>query len=152
MAKKQSKTFLPSTGNDKADTIIAIAVVGTVAYLGYKLVKIIATPRRVQDLENVFEEPTGVIPPTDTDLSIFKQKELAKLMDDIYQEVIGINIFYEPVIINRILNYNCYELEWANNYYLSTYGESLFEAINGEWDFIYYNEAKEKLRKCGLNY
>lgn len=151
MAKNKNRKFLPSTGNSKADTVITIAVVGAVAYIGYKLVKIIATPQRVQNFSNLFEDPVGQLPSTPTDMNIFERKKICKLMDDIHNEILGVNFTYEPVVINRILPYNCADLSYANDYYYKTYGESLLDAINGEWDFYYYTGAREKLIGCGLD-
>lgn len=151
MGKKKSKTFLPSVGNDKADAIIAIAVVGGIAFGTYKIFKLVFNDANAQDAENLFENPVGALPPPTGAINVIEQKAIAKLMDDIYSAVIGANFFYDPERINRLLAYDCATLSWANTYYSNTYGERLYDALAGEWDFWYYNEAKAKLKSCGLD-
>lgn len=79
-------------------------------------------------------------------LTIFEERKVKKKADEIFNLVEGPNFLYYPEEINAIVSYSDCEIDLLHNYYLQTYGISILDHLNGEWDGGYYNPARKKLQ------
>lgn len=132
------------TGNKNVDTIFAVAIVGGAAWIGYNIFK---------TLKDKVTPPTGRAAPLPEgcEISQWRQLTVKQHMDGIYNAHSGVNFFNYPEKVNVILSYNKCELEYANGYFIQTYGQSLYNNIYNEWDVDGdYDAAENYLKQNGL--
>lgn len=84
-------------------------------------------------------------------ISVFRTIELEKIADEIYDITIGVAWMYYPEITDKIIPLDDCELFYVHDYFLANHGYTVFEAIDGEWDFGYYDGARNRLKQAGLN-
>lgn len=136
------------TGNKNVDTGLILAGIGIGGYLIYSIVKPI-----VQRITTAITPPVGqgVNQIPGCNVSAIRQNTIKQQMDVIYSSLNGPNFFLYPDEINVILGYDLCELTYGNDYYIQTYGMSLYQNISGEWDLQgAYDAAENKLTQNGL--
>ena len=136
------------TGNKNIDTGLILAGIGVGGYLIYSIVKPI-----VKRITTAVTPPVGqgVIQTPGCNVSAIRQNTIKQQMDVIYSSINGPNFFLYPDEINVILGYDLCELTFGNDYYIQTYGISLYQNISGEWDAQgAYDAAENKLKQNGL--
>lgn len=132
------------TGNKQADTVITLGIVGAGLYAGYKILNSI--------LDRV-TPPTGQNPnlAPGCNIGTLRQIGIRQAMDQIYTNLNGPNFFLYPDEVNVLLGYDLCELQYANTYYMQTYGTTLYNQISGEWDIQNaYDAAENYLIQNGL--
>jgi hypothetical protein len=133
------------TGNKNADSFIKVGLIAAVVYAGYKV---------ASNVLGMVQKPVGLPAPVPTgcNISSIRQLVIRQQMDKIYDVHSGWNIWNHPEHVNVILGYDLCELQFANNYFIQTYAQSLYSNIYGEVDLDGdYTAALNYLRANGFN-
>ena len=134
------------TGNKKIDPFIKLAAIIAGAYGLYKFIKFIGP-----SINPGFTPGPG-LPPGCT-VNFLKQGIIRNQMDAIYSALNGYNVYNYPTEVNVLLGYDNCEIKYANDYFVQTYGPTLYTLISGEWDVDGdYTAAENKLKSEGLGY
>jgi hypothetical protein len=76
------------------------------------------------------------------------------LVNQIYENLDGMNLFQYPEIVNKLANLSVEELTYAYDYFNEEYGgvtgKTLYEFIEAEWGEGVYDPALERLERHNL--
>ena len=140
------------TGNKKIDPFIKLTSIIVGAYGLYEFIKFIG-PSINPGFTPGSGSPAGPGSPAGCTVNFLKEGIIRKQMDKIYNKLNGYNVYNFPSEVNVILGYDNCEIKYANDYFVKTYGPTLYTLISGEWDLDGdYSAAENKLKSEGLGY